>query len=60
MSSDTFSLLSLNEKIVELYDTELTIEQIAEKLSISKTNLSTRIKELGLKREPRLKRKDIW
>ena len=59
MNSDMSSLSSINEKIIELYDTELTIEQIAKKLSISKTSLSSRIKELGLKREPRLKRKDV-
>lgn len=59
MSNDMSSLSSINEKIIELYDTELTLEQIAEKLSISKTVLCNRIKELGLKRAPRLKRKNI-
>ena len=59
MNSNASSLSSMNEKIIELYDTELTLEQIAEKLSIGKTSLCNRIKELGLKRAPRLKRKII-
>ena len=45
--------------IAELYASELTLEQIAEKLSIGKTTLRNKINELGLKRDPRLRRKDI-
>ena len=48
-----------NIPFIELYNSELTLEQIAEKLSIGKTTLCNKINELGLKREPRLKRKEI-
>lgn len=51
--------LSTNSHIIQLYASDLTLEQIAEKLSIGKTTLRNKINELGLKREPRLKRKDI-
>ena len=44
---------------IELYNSELTLEQIAEKLSIGKTTLRNKITEMGLEREPRLKRKNI-
>ena len=48
-----------NAHIIELFNSDLTLEQIAEKLSIGKTTLCNKINELGLKREPRLKRKEI-
>ena len=50
---------SLNEEIIHLYNSDLTLEQIAEKLSIGKTTLHNKIIEIGLKRDPRLKRKEI-
>ena len=48
-----------NAHIIELFNSDLTLEQIAEKLSIGKTTLCNKINELGLKREPRLRRKNI-
>lgn len=51
--------LSTNSHIIQLYASDLTLEQIAKKLSIGKTTLCNKINELGLKREPRLKRKEI-
>ena len=50
---------SISTHIVQLYASELTLEQIAEYLSIGKTTLRNKINELGLQREPRLKRKEI-
>lgn len=48
-----------NIPFIELYNSELTLEQIAEKLSIGKTTLRNKITEMGIEREPRLKRKNI-
>lgn len=48
-----------NAHVIELFNSDLTLEQIAEKLSIGKTTLRNKINELGLQREPRLKRKEI-
>lgn len=59
MISASSSTLSTNGYIAELYSSELTLEQIAEKLSIGKTTLRNKIIEMGLEREPRLKRKNI-
>lgn len=59
MISVPASDFSTSGYIVELYNSELTLEQIAEKLSIGKTTLRNKISVLGLKREPRLKRKNI-
>lgn len=59
MSNNMSSLSSINEKIIELYSSDLTLEQIAEKLSIGLTTLRNKITEMGLEREPRLKRKNI-
>ena len=44
---------------IELYNSELTLEQIAKKLSIGKTTLRNKITEMSLEREPRLRRKNI-
>ena len=59
MISTSTSTLSTNGYIAELYSSELTLEQIAEKLSIGKTTLRNKIIEMGLERKPRLKRKNI-
>ena len=48
-----------NIPFIELYNSELTLEQIAEKLSIGKTTLRNKITEMGIEREPRLRRKNI-
>ena len=50
---------NLDKQIIELYATELTLDQIAQKLSIGNTTLRNKITELGLKREPRLRSKNI-
>lgn len=59
MVSTSTSTLSTNGYIAELYSSELTLEQIADKLSIGKTTLRNKIIEMGLERKPRLKRKEI-
>ena len=59
MISTSTSTLSTNGYIAELYSSELTLEQIAEKLSIGKTTLRNKITEMGIEREPRLRRKNI-
>lgn len=51
--------MQYDEYISELYSSSLTLDQIAEKLSIGKTTLRNKINELGLTREPRLRRKNI-
>ena len=50
---------SNKQEIINLYDSDLTLEQIAKKLSIGQTTLRNKINEYGLKREPRLRRKAI-
>lgn len=50
---------SNKQEIIKLYDSDLTLEQIAKKLSIGQTTLRNKINEYGLKREPRLRRKAI-
>ena len=50
---------SNKQEIINLYDSDLTLDQIAEELSIGKTTLRNKINELGLTREPRLRRKNI-
>ena len=50
---------SSKQEIINLYDSDLSLEQIAEKLSIGKTTLRNKINELGLTREPRIRRKNI-
>ena len=50
---------SNKQEIINLYDSDLSLEQIAEKLSIGKTTLRNKINELGLTREPRIRRKNI-
>lgn len=42
-----------------LYQTEMTLPEIAEQLKVSKTTLQQKIKELSLKRNPRHKKKTI-
>ena len=59
MANISSSAISINEHIANLYSTELSLEQIANELSISQTSLRNKITELGLKREPRLRRKNI-
>ena len=46
-------------RIVDLYNTELTLDEIAKKLAIGKTSLRNIISNLGLKRTPRFKRREI-
>ncbi len=42
-----------------LYASELTLAEIADKLAISRTSLRNKIIDMGLKREPRIRRKSI-
>ena len=46
-------------KLLKLYQTDMSLVQIAKQLHVSLTTLKSKIRELGLKREPRLKRKTI-
>lgn len=57
--SSAFRKIIDNTYLLELYNSDLTLEQIAEKLLVSKSTLRTKINELGLKRTPRFKRKEI-
>ena len=59
MTNVSDSASSSNTHFIELYNSELTLEQIAKKLSVGKTTIRNKITEMGLKREPRLRRKDI-
>jgi len=59
MINVSISTSSANSHFIELYNSELTLEQIAEQLSVGKTTIRNKITEIGLKREPRLKRKYI-
>lgn len=45
--------------LLRLYKTEMSMREIAEHLHISLTGLYSKVKELGLKRTPRRKRKSI-
>ena len=59
MVSVSSSIHSTDIPFIELYNSELTLEQIAEKLHIGKTTLRNKIKEMDLEREPRYRRKNI-
>ena len=45
--------------LLHLYKTKMSLKEIALRLHVSLTSLNSKIKELGLKREPRYKKKPI-
>ncbi len=53
------SNVSFDDYFLSLYSSELTLAEIADKLAISRTSLRNKITDMGLKREPRTKRKNI-